>query len=86
MAGTKSGALRAKETNMARDPDFYKKMGAKGGSSPKTRPSGFATMDKERLLEISAKGGTNGKRGKWTKKDYQNRVKQYAQKHNQEIA
>lgn len=39
MAGTKAGGVRTRETNLARDPDFYKKIGAKGGgvSHPETR-------------------------------------------------
>lgn len=39
MAGTREGGLKAREANLARDPDFYKKIGAKGGKviRPETR-------------------------------------------------
>jgi general stress protein YciG len=41
---------------LKRDPDHFKKIGAKGGSAKV--PKGFAVMDKERLREVSAKGGS----------------------------
>ena len=31
MAGTKTGGLKAAQKNLARDPDFYAKIGRKGG-------------------------------------------------------
>ena len=40
MAGTKAGGLKAAKKNLARDPNFYAKIGAKGGKNGKT--GGFA--------------------------------------------
>lgn len=31
MAGTKTGGLKAAARNLAKDPDFYKKIGSRGG-------------------------------------------------------
>lgn len=31
MAGTKDGALRARDTNLAKDPNFYREIGMIGG-------------------------------------------------------
>jgi general stress protein YciG len=42
MAGTKTGGQKAAATNLERDPDFYKKIGAKGGRNGRT--GGFADM------------------------------------------
>ena len=40
MAGTKIGGMKAAAKNLARDPDFYAKIGAKGGRNGRT--GGFA--------------------------------------------
>lgn len=63
MPGTKEGARKAREKNLAKDPDFYKKIGQKGGQN--SRGGGFAYMaqhDPQRLREVSAKGGSNGRK------------------------
>ena len=39
MAGTKIGGLKSKEKNLARDPDFYKHIGFRGGKL--SRGGGF---------------------------------------------
>ena len=36
MAGTKAGGLKAAQKNLARDPDFYAKIGRKGGKNGRT--------------------------------------------------
>ena len=36
MSGTKIGGLKAKEKNLKRDKDFYKKIGSKGGKNGHT--------------------------------------------------
>lgn len=41
MAGNVSGGIKARDKNLARDPDWYKKIGAKGGKSGNT--GGFAS-------------------------------------------
>ena len=67
MSGTKKGGLEAAAKNLARDPDFYKKIGRKGGTQPKRTPSGFAYLalyDPEKLREASAKGGFISRRTK----------------------
>lgn len=69
MAGTKAGGLKARERNLAKDPDFYKKIGAKGGRNGKT--GGFASdvvgedglTGKERARIAGAKGGRISRRG-----------------------
>lgn len=36
MAGTKAGGLKAAAKNLSKDPDFYRKIGGKGGRNGKT--------------------------------------------------
>lgn len=60
MAGTKAGGLKAKAKNLAKDPNFYAKIGSKGGKSSNT--GGFAANpDLARLA--GAKGGRISRRG-----------------------
>ena len=40
MAGTKAGGKKAAQKNLAKDPNFYAKIGAKGGRNGRT--GGFA--------------------------------------------
>lgn len=66
MAGTKEGARKAAEKNMAKDPNFYKNIGSKSWSNPeRSRKTGFANLPREKHIELSRKGG------KKTKKEYQ---------------
>ena len=61
VSGTKAGGLKARDRNLAKDPDFYKKIGAIGGRLGTT--GGFAADPK--LARIAgAKGGRISKRGK----------------------
>ena len=72
MAGTKAGGLKAREKNLARDPDHYKKMGALGGK--KSRGGGFASrtvcncdaIDGLHIKAqcVGAKGGATSRRTK----------------------
>lgn len=41
MAGTREGALKAKAANLAKDPDYYTKLGKIGGKASKA--GGFAS-------------------------------------------
>lgn len=59
MAGTKEGGRKAADKNLAKDPDFYKKIGMKGGSNGHT--GGFAANpDLARIA--GAKGGRISRR------------------------
>lgn len=63
MAGTKAGGEKAARRNKEKyGSDFYKNIGRKGGNTPKTRPSGFAAMPRERVSEIGRKGGSISRR------------------------
>lgn len=55
MSGTRSGGKLAAAKNKAKDPDFYRKIGAKGGS--RSRRGGFAAMPKWKVSEAGQKGG-----------------------------
>lgn len=57
MGGSKAGGMKTYLTNIARDPDFYKKIGSKGGGSPKRQgPRGFAA-DRELASRAGRMGG-----------------------------
>lgn len=63
MAGNRIGGLKAKIKNLERDPDFYKRIGSKGGSNGKgpDYKGGFAA-DRERARIAGAKGGRKSTR------------------------
>jgi general stress protein YciG len=61
MAGTKAGGLKARDRNLAKDPNFYAKIGAKGGRLGKT--GGFAA-NPELARIAGAKGGRISRRTK----------------------
>jgi general stress protein YciG len=61
MAGTKEGGRKAAEKNKLRDPDFYAKIGAKGGKNGRT--GGFAA-NPELARVAGAKGGRISRRTK----------------------
>lgn len=65
MAGTKQGGLKAAAKNKAKDPNFYAKIGAKGGRLGKT--GGFAA-NPELARIAGAKGGRISRRRKATDK------------------
>ena len=61
MAGTKIGGMKAAKKNLAKDPNFYAKIGRKGGQNGHT--GGFAANPQ--LARIAgAKGGRISRRGK----------------------
>lgn len=70
MGGTVSGGIKARDKNLARDPDWYKKIGAKGGKNGTT--GGFACQlqgkdgltGKERARYVGQKGGRISRRTK----------------------
>lgn len=57
MAQSKEGSKKAKATLLAKDPDYFKKLGALGGKAKVKK--GFAKMSPERLREVSSTGGIN---------------------------
>lgn len=59
MAGTKAGGLKAAQKNLAKDPNFYAKIGAKGGKNGTT--GGFAA-NPELARIAGAKGGRISRR------------------------
>jgi len=61
MAGTKAGGLKAAAANKAKDPNFYAKIGAKGGQNGKT--GGFAA-NPELARTAGAIGGRISRRRK----------------------
>lgn len=42
--------------------DHFVKMGTLGGNAPHSKPRGFATFDKQKHLELSARGGRISRR------------------------
>lgn len=61
MAGTKTGGLKAAAKNLQKDPDFYAKIGRKGGQNGRT--GGFAA-NPELARIAGAKGGRISRRKK----------------------
>ena len=64
MSGTKNGGKLAAEKNLARDPDFYKKIALLAQEAWKRngrKPRGFE-YDKEKAAISGAKGGRISKR------------------------
>ncbi|MCA9335994.1 hypothetical protein KC967_03770 [Candidatus Saccharibacteria bacterium] len=61
MAGTKAGGLKAAQKNLAKDPNFYAKIGRKGGQAGHT--GGFAA-NPELARIAGAKGGRISRRTK----------------------
>lgn len=71
MAGTKAGGAKAAKTNKQRDPDFYKKIGAVGGSRGRT--GGFYS-NRDLAREAGKKGGTASRRGSKLTQEEKRRV------------
>lgn len=67
MAGTKAGAIKARDTNYEKHgKDFYKKIGSKGGKKGHT--GGFFA-NRELARKAGQKGGRISKRGKAIKNE-----------------
>ena len=64
MAGTKEGGKKAYLANIKKDPDFYKKIGQKGGSSEYEGKKGFAALPKKELSKIAKLGGSTKRKTK----------------------
>lgn len=72
MSGTRIGGAKAAKKNLARDPDFYRKIGSLGGRAKGHK--GFAT-NIELAKRAGAKGGKKSRRtgvhtGQGKKKEY----------------
>lgn len=63
MSNTTAGGKKVAETNLAKDPDYYKKLGALGGSTvtKNTKLKGFGT-NRELAKEAGRIGGQRSKR------------------------
>ena len=61
MAGTVEGGKKAAKKNLEKDPNFYARIGAKGGKNGRT--GGFY-RDSERARIAGAKGGKISRKGK----------------------
>jgi hypothetical protein cdiviTM7_01565 len=60
MAGTKLGGLKARDTNLKNNPDFYREIGKLGGQ--KCVMKGFA-LNPKLARQAGAKGGRSSRRG-----------------------
>lgn len=67
MSGTPESGRKARDKNLANDPDFYKKIGKKGGAAEHSLPGGFgsAKVGADGLTgrQRAGKVGGNKKRG-----------------------
>lgn len=64
MAGNKTGGLKARDTNLKNDPDFYHNLGKLSWKDPNRKTGGF-TGDSERASELGKLGGAKSRRT-WT--------------------
>lgn len=71
MAGTKAGALKARDKNLDKDPNFYANIGSRSWQNPnRSRKTGFANLPTEKVRELGAKGGRKTKKDYQTKEEY----------------
>lgn len=66
MVATRTGGLKARDKNIARNPNFYREIGRKGGSVSSKK--GFA-LNPELARRAGAKGGSISRRPPRKKKD-----------------
>lgn len=66
MVATRVGGLKTRDKNLARNPNFYREIGRKGGSV--LGKKGFA-LDPELARRAGAKGGSISKRPSRRKKE-----------------
>lgn len=78
MAGTKEGGLKAAAANLAREPGFYKRIGAIGGKKGTT--GGFAA-NPELARIAGAKGGRISRRRKRSESEYERQQRQRDARH-----
>lgn len=85
MSGTRAGGIKARERNLAKDPDFYRRIGCKGGHNGKGPgyKGGFASKKvgedgltgRQRAVLVGAIGGHISRRGP-VKKDLEEAIKE----------
>lgn len=61
MAGNPAGGRKTRDINLAKDPDYYVKLGRLGGKTPKTKPHGFM-VNRELASRVGAIGGAKSRR------------------------
>lgn len=63
MSGTRAGGLKVREKNLAKDPDFYKRIGSIGGQNGRgpNYTGGFAG-NRKLASEAGRKGGSISRR------------------------
>lgn len=54
---TPDGRQKAKETNLKKDPDYYKNLGSMNKGKAKSKPTGFQLISEEEHRALSSKGG-----------------------------
>ena len=66
MPGNRSGGLKARDKNLAKDPEWYSKIGALGGKKGGIDGviKGFAAMTPEKREAAGRLGGTRSRRTK----------------------
>lgn len=64
MAGTIAGGQAARDKNLAKDPDFYKKIGALGGKNGHTGGFGQGDAGRARARDAGRIGGKKLRRTK----------------------
>jgi len=64
ISATREGGLKARDKNLAKDPDFYKKIGAIGGKNGHT--GGFYA-NRKLASEAGRKGGSISRRTKYAR-------------------
>lgn len=60
MSQTIEGAIKARDSNLKNNPNYFRDIDKIGGS--RKVPKGFSTMDKQKARDASSKGGKISKR------------------------
>lgn len=63
ISGTKIGGLKAREKNLASNPNYYIELGKRGGVA-KNPKKGFGSKTPEERAEFGRKGGLNSRKKK----------------------
>lgn len=61
MAGTKAGGIKARESNLRKNPNHYIEVGRKGGQQ-RSPDKGFGSMDRDKVSKAGRKGGSISRR------------------------
>ncbi len=57
MTDKKEAAKKRAADNLAKDPDYYKKLGSKSWKNERDHKTGFALLPKARRIALGRKGG-----------------------------